>query len=344
MKTIVKIEIVILALVVLIGGGMILLSEGFLDWFRDPVIQERSAVPIATDAPTEAAAPEEAEDLPAETEAPAETIPQGSDPQASTERVLTAKKYFAYDVREGEYLTSLGDVNEKLYPASITKLLSVRVLLKYMDPAETVVVGDAMTLVQEDSSVADLKEGDSLTVEQLIAAMMLPSGNDAAQVAAVAAGRKLAKDETLSAADAVQVFVKEMNQEAKALGMKNSHFANPDGFHREDHYTTMADLVKLCEKVLADEVTLKYTSRASDAVILPDRTLEWKNTNMLLHPETQTYIPGTIGLKTGYTGEAGSCLISAFFREDRIWLIGVFGCPAYTEDRYLDTVAIYNSL
>ena len=341
MKTIVKIEIVILALVVLIGGGMVLLSEGFLDWFRDPVIQERSAAPVATDAPTEATVPEE---LPEETQGPAETAPQESEPQASTERVITAKKYFAYDVREGEYLTSLGDVNEKLYPASITKLLSVRVLLKLMDPAETVVVGDAMTLVQLDSSVANLKEGDSLTVEQLIAAMMLPSGNDAAQVAAVAAGRKVAGDESLPAVDAVQVFVKEMNKEAKALGMQNSHFANPDGFHHEDHYTTMADLITLCEKVLADEVTLKYTSRASDAVILPDRTLEWKNTNMLLHPETQTYIPNTIGLKTGYTGEAGSCLISAFFREDRIWLVGVFGCPAYTEDRYLDTVAIYSSL
>ena len=345
MKTIVKIEIVILVLVILVGGGMVLLSEGFLDWFRDPVIQERSATPVATDAPTEATVPEETEELPGETEAPAETEPQEIEGQTVAEpRIITATKFFAYDVREAEYLACLGDADEKLYPASITKLLSVRVLMKHMDPAETVVVGDALTLVQPDSSVADLKEGDSLTVEQLVAAMMLPSGNDAAQVAAVAAGRKLAGDETLSAAEAVQVFVKEMNREAKDLGMTNSHFANPDGFHHEDHYTTMADLIKLCEKVLADEVTLKYTSRASDAVVLSDRTLEWKNTNMLLHPETQAYIPSTIGLKTGYTGEAGSCLISAFFEEDRLLLIGVFGCPAYTEDRYLDTVEIYNSL
>ena len=335
MKTIVKIEIAILALVVLVGVGMVLMSEGFLDLFRDPVIQERSPVPIATDAPAEAIGPE----------TPVETLPQEDETQTLEEsRVITARDYFAYDVREGEYLSCQGDVTAKLYPASITKLLSVRVLLQHMDPTETVVVGDAMSLVKRDSSVADLAEGDILTVEQLIAAMMLPSGNDAAQVAAVAAGRKIAGNESLSAEDAVKIFVKEMNKEAKTLGMENSHFENPDGFHHENHYTTMADLTKLCEVVLADEITLKYTSRVSDSVILENRTIKWKNTNLLLDPKSKTYIPGTIGLKTGFTDKAGSCLISAFFEEDRILLIGVFGCPAYTEDRYLDTVAIYNSL
>ena len=67
-------------------------------------------------------------------------------------------------------------------------------------------------------------------------------------------------------------------------------------------------------------------------------------TNLLLDSSAEVYLPNTIGLKTGYTGMAGSCLLSAFFMEDRIWLIGVFGCPAFTEDRYLDTIAIYNSL
>ena len=340
MKTIVKIEIVLLVLVVLVGAGMVLLSEGFLEWFQEPVIQERSAAPIAAEEPAETLAPEDTlpEETQAGTEGQEETQPEGEP------RIITAKKYFAYDVREGEYLTSLGDVNEKLYPASITKLLTVHTLLKYMEPAETVVVGDAMTLVHPDSSIAGIKEGDSLTVEQLIAAMMLPSGNDAAQVAAVAAGRKIAENDALSAQDAMQAFVKKMNKEAEKLGMKNSHFENPDGFHHENHYTTMGDLVKLCEAVLANERILKHTSQASDAVTLTDRTLQWNNTNMLLQSQGKTYIPATIGLKTGYTDAAGSCLISAFFREDRIWLVGVFGCPAYTEDRYLDTVAIYNSL
>ena len=78
-------------------------------------------------------------------------------------------------------------------------------------------------------------------------------------------------------------------------------------------------------------------------IALQDRTENWKNTNALLHPQLETYIPATIGLKTGYTGDAGSCLLSAFFMEDRLLIIGVFGCPAYTEDRYLDTVELFNT-
>ena len=343
MKTIVKIEIALLVLVLLVGTGMVLVSEGVLDLFFDPVILEQTPEPIPTEE-MEVPAQEAAEESTDSQSHSAEE--EGTDAQAHSaeERNITATKYFAYDVREGEYLAIQGGGDDKLYPASITKLLTVHVLLSAMDPADKVNVGDAMSLVQEDSSLAGLKEGDTLTVEQLIAAMMLPSGNDAAQVAAAAAGRKLAGDSSLSASSAVQVFVKEMNAQAQALGMANSHFENPDGFHHENHYTTMNDLVILCKAVLANETVLKYTSMASDAVVLSDRTLEWDNTNYLLHSGEETYLSNTIGLKTGYTSAAGSCLVSAFFMEDRLLLIGVFGCPAYTEDRYLDTVAIYNSL
>lgn len=331
MKTIVKVEIVILALVVLIGAGMVLVSEGVLSLFYEPVVVEREVPPIPTDAPVETVAQETA-----------------SEEQAATQsqeisREITAAKYFAYDVRKDAYLAKLGDSAEKLYPASITKLLTSYVVLQHMDPEETVEVGDALNLVQPDSSLADLEEGDELTVGQLIAAMMLPSGNDAAQVAAVATGRKIAGS-NLPYDEAVEVFVGEMNRQAEVLGMVNSHFANPDGFHDDDHYTTMDDLVVLCKTVLASPVILSYTSQAEAAVELPDRTLEWENTNILLNSQEEVYHSNTIGLKTGYTSKAGSCLVSAFFMEDRILLIGVFGCPAFTDDRYLDTVAIYDSL
>ena len=68
----------------------------------------------------------------------------------------------------------MGNETEKLYPASITKLLTSYVVLQYLQPDEIIVAGDALELVPEDSSVANIKEGDKLTVEQLIAAMMLP--------------------------------------------------------------------------------------------------------------------------------------------------------------------------
>ena len=334
MKTIVKIEIAILILVVLVAAGMVMVSEGVLNLFFEPVVRVREAPAI----PTEAVA------LVAEETATEEAIPEATVPPDQAEpRELTATRYFAYDVREGKYLTKLGDTDEKLYPASITKLLTAHVVLQYMKPEDTVVVGDALTLVHEGSSTAGLAEGDSMSVEQLISAMMLPSGNDAAQVAAVEVGRVIGGKD-LDCEAAVSAFVAEMNKQAEALGMQNSHFENPDGWHHENHYTTMNDLVILSKKVLANPLILKYTSLTEDSVQMADRTLEWNNTNLLLYSEREAYVPSTIGLKTGYTDAAGGCLVSAFFEGDRLWIIGVFGCPAYTMDRYLDTVDIYNSL
>ena len=330
MKLIIKIEIVLLAVLVLAGAGLMLYAEGVFELFHEPEIADWEAMPVPAEAAAEPVVLPEA------------TLPAA--PEAKTvSRDITAKKYFAYDIREDAYLTKLGDGAEKLYPASITKLLTSYVVLQHMDPEETVKVGDALSLVQPDSSLAKLQAGDELTVSQLIAGMMLPSGNDAAQTIAVATGRKLGGS-NLPYDEAVDVFVEEMNRQAELLGMTGSHFVNPDGFHHNDHYTSMDDLVTLCKVIVADPVMMGYTSCLNETVEVQGRTLEWENTNILLHSEEDVYHANAIGMKTGYTGMAGNCLISAFFEEDRVILIGVFGCPAFTEDRYYDTVAIYDSL
>lgn len=331
MKLILKIEIILLVIVVLVGAGMVMAAEGVFELFHEPVIAQREATPLPTDAPLEPIV------LP-------ESVVQPETAEAQEiSRNITADNYFAYDIREDAYLAKMGDSEEKLYPASITKLLTSYVVLQHMDPEETVKVGDALNLVQPDSSVAKLQAGDELTVSQLIAGMLLPSGNDAAQTIAVAVGRKLGGS-NLPYYEAVDVFVAEMNRQAELLGMTNSHFANPDGFHDNDHYTTMDDLVVLCKTVLTDPVMLGYTSRVEESVEVQGRTLKWENTNILLHSEEDLYHANVIGMKTGYTRRAGNCLISAFFEQDRVILIGVFGCPGFTEDRYYDTVAIYESL
>lgn len=328
MKTIVKIEIVILALVALVAVGMTLWDEGVFGLLKEPVVMERTPEPI-----------------PQETLVQKETLPQQTPVEEEPAQLgnLSAKSWFAFDVRQGEYLQTQGDDHEKLYPASITKLLTCYTLLSCMDPEDTVTVGDALELVKEDSAVAGLQTGDVITVEQLVCAMMLPSGNDAAQVAAVAGGRAIG-GQNLSCQEAAALFVAQMNARAEELGMKDSHFANADGWHDENHYTSMNDLVILSQKVLTNPVMIKYTSMSSATVQLGDRELEWKNTNMLLHESLETYIPNTIGMKTGYTNAAGDCLVTAFFEMDRIVLVGVFGCPKLSEDRYLDTVQIYNSI
>lgn len=331
MKTLIKIEVIVLAIILLVGAALCLLSEGALMWIKDPIVIPRMAEPIPTD-------PAEPEVVLAEavfTEEAPQNLPHT--------REITAQRYFVYDVRTGQYLQQKGELDEKLYPASITKLMSVYVMLQYMDESDVVTVGDALTLVQPDSSLANLQAGDQLTVSQLVAAMMLPSGNDAAQTAAVATGRVIADNQNLTPAEASQVFVQQMNEQAQALGMTGTHFANADGFHDDNHYTTMEDLRILAEKILADPTIVGYTSRREETVNLLDGERTWKNTNYLLHPQMGSYIPGTIGLKTGYTSAAGSCLMSAFFVEDRLLIIGVFGAPAHTDDRYLDTVELFNT-
>lgn len=331
MKLIVKIEIIVLIIVVLVGAGTVMAAEGVFELLYEPVIAQREPAPLPTDAPTEPVSLPEAIALPEKAE------------EQAINRDITADNYFAYDIREDVYLAKQGDSAEKLYPASITKLLTSYVVLQHMDPEETVEVGDALNLVQPDSSVAKLQEGDELTVSQLIAGMLLPSGNDASQAIAVATGRKIGGS-NLPYYEAVDVFVEEMNRQAERLGMVNSHFANPDGFHDSDHYTTMDDLVVLCKAILADPVMMGYTSRIEETVEVQGRTLEWENTNILLHSGKDLYHANAMGMKTGYTSRAGNCLISAFFEQDRVILIGVFGCPGFTEDRYYDTVAIYESL
>lgn len=330
MKTIIKIEVVLLILLLIAAAGLTLVNMEILV-LSEPALVERTPTPIAQDEQPAAAA---SETVPATTAPPDQAEP----PQ------VAATRYFAYDVRTEEYLRLQGDAQEKLYPASITKLLTSYVVLQYMDPEETVIVGDAMALVDPDSSVADLQEGDELTVEQLIAGMMMPSGNDAAQVAAVETGRAIAGDSSLDAVSARDVFVEEMNRQAQLLGMENSHFVSPDGWHDDEHYTTMEDLITLSKVVLNNQTMLKYTSLATQTVVLNGREVEWENTNFLLYQDKGVYVPSTIGLKTGYTSNAGGCLVSAFFETDRIILIGVFGGPGFTMDRYEDTAAIYNSL
>ncbi|MBR4863000.1 MAG: D-alanyl-D-alanine carboxypeptidase [Oscillospiraceae bacterium] len=284
----------------------------------------------------------EAEALPPETtEQTADTAPTSHAGWLtfSADRELTASQYFVYDPEKG-FVNASGETGEKVYPASITKLFTAYVAGQCLRKDMLVTVGDALDMVYPGSSVAELQRGDSLTVSQLIEAMMLPSGNDAAYVLAVEAGRAMG-GENLSVADAVNTFVTEMNRQAKALGMLNTHFANPDGIHQADHYSSFDDLALLGALSVQDPVLLEYTGMANDRVNLQSGSVTWKNTNALIDPQSPYYCPHAIGLKTGQTPSAGSCLLSAFTYEGRTLIIGVFGCPE-AEDRFADTLQLFN--
>ena len=280
----------------------------------------------ATEPPTEAAtvppttAPEPTD---APTEPPTTASPETTPVQVQP--VTPAQYSFVYDCGTGATLYQHGDLDARIYPASITKLFTARIVLAHMSQDAELTVGDELDSVAADASRMYLKKGDTLTVKDLLLGMLLPSGNDAAYTLAVGTGRVLAEDPSLSAADAVQVFVDEMNREAQAVGLTATHFAVPDGYHNDDHYTTPRDVLTLAKLTVENAAIMNICKiRATTVTTKEGRKLYCKNANPLLDQSSEYYCPQAVGLKTGFTKKAGMCLLAVFQENDRYMIIGVF--------------------
>ena len=257
-------------------------------------------------------------------------------------RELTAKQAFVYDCQKEEFTFLKGEQTDKVYPASITKLFTAYVALQYLDADEVLTAEDALDLVGAGSSVAEIQAGDQLTVKMLVQAMLLPSGNDAAYILAVHVGRLLQQDDTMGAWYAVDIFLEEMNRQAKSLGMTGTHFTNPDGYHDENHYTNFSDMALIGKLAMENKIIMSYANIPLETVTFENGTTKlWENTNALVNPASKYYCPIATGLKTGQTPSAGSCLLSSFDQDGQKYIIGVFGCPEI-EDRFADTLQLLN--
>lgn len=234
------------------------------------------------------------------------------------------------------------DSSEKrIAPASITKLLTAAVVMKYMDPDDVVTVGTEQYFVNEDSSVCFLSIGNRLTVRDLLTGMLLSSGNDAAYTAAVSAARDANPDKELSDDEAVTAFCGMMNELAGEIGMTGSHFSDPDGWDEDDHYVTAADLVKLSAYVLRDPVIREIVGTHQKYVeFVSGENITWTNTNSLLDPDSSFYCDACIGLKTGTTDNAGCCLAAAFTKNEKTYITVVSGC-AESDERYELTLKLF---
>lgn len=290
--------------------------------------QTETVPPVETDPPTEPPEP---------------TVPPVTETMDPAELGLTAAKAFAYDLDNNWLLYAGGDPDGKLKPASLTKLLTAYTAEQFMDLQMEVTVGEEIWWIDPYSSVAQLQVGHRLTVEMLLYGLMLPSGNDAAYALAVAGGRVLAEDPELDRREALSLFMNEMNEQARLLGMTGSQFKNPDGIDEDGHYTTVKDLIILTKAVLNSEVIMDAACTAEkEVLLLSGETLTWKNSNYLIQEEKEYYTPNAIGLKTGSTELAGKCLISLFRQEDGSYLaIGVLGSIGDNE-RYDDTLILYH--
>jgi serine-type D-Ala-D-Ala carboxypeptidase (penicillin-binding protein 5/6) len=201
--------------------------------------------------------------------------------------------------------------------ASTTKVMTATVVLgtSHLDLDRKVTIKQAYRdyVVRKGASTADLKKGDKLTVRQLLYAMMLPSGCDAAMALADTFG----KGSTVSAR--TKSFIGQMNAKAKSLGLTHTKYDSFDGISAAgNNYTTPRESAKLARKALSYS-TLRTVVKSQKTVqkATNGRTYTWYNTNKLLGS-----YKGTIGVKTGTGTAAGPCLVFAVTRGDRT-VIGV---------------------
>ena len=188
---------------------------------------------------------------------------------------------------------------EQLPMASTTKIMTTLLCLESGDLDTPFRVDD--NAIQVEGSSMGLVKGDIVTKRALCYGMMLPSGNDAAGATAV----KLA--------GSYEAFAEQMNQRAEQIGLQHTHFVTPSGLHDEQHYSTAYDMALLTAVALQNadfrEICGQTTAKVSFGNPPYERWL--KNTNKLL-----TQCEGVIGVKTGFTDEAGRCLVSACTRND----------------------------
>ena len=317
-------------------AAMVLIFAGSRLFQPGQALEPEETVPPVTE--TQAAT--EATAAPEPTEAP--PTPAELACQEAGEKIA-AGHVFVYDTAQRNMLYSSAPSTEALYPASITKLFSAYVALQVLDPDTVITAGKELGLLQPGSSTAFIAYGSKLTAEMLVEAMLLPSGNDAAYVLAATAGRQIAQEPDLSAKKAVAVFIDEMNRVAKEVGLANSHFVNPDGYHAQDHYSCPGDLATIGELALGNEIIAKYMATQQDSVTFASgEHITWYNTNRLLNPESAWYCASAVGMKTGYTQEAGYCLLAAFEAEQGHILVGIFDGENKLS-RYTDAVTLFQA-
>lgn len=217
---------------------------------------------------------------------------------------LSAAAAILVDADSGRVLYEK-NAHEKRLIASITKLMTALVAVESTpNLAQEVTVERADTLTEGSSMY--LRIGEKITRETLIYGLLLSSGNDAA----LAIARSCAGD--------VDTFVDWMNQRAQSLGMKNSHFANPNGLNDDAHYSTAADMAKLAIEVMKNETLAKIVGTKS--ITLGTRT--FANHNKLLWQ-----YDGCIGMKTGYTEKAGRTLVSCARRDGQLLISVTLSAP-----------------
>jgi D-alanyl-D-alanine carboxypeptidase (penicillin-binding protein 5/6) len=229
---------------------------------------------------------------------------------------LSALSFVVYDVASGQVVVS-NNPDQRLMPASTTKMMTALVALDEYSPDEVITLSRATEAI---GHAVDFKPDEQLIAIDIIKAMMINSGNDAAVA--------LADHHPLG----YQSFVMKMNQRATSLGLKNTHFSNVSGVEADDHYSTASDLAVIAD-ALMENITLREivgTKMTKVKTIDSKITHSLENLNQLLWD-----VSGVIGVKTGWTEMAGDCLVTYVSRDHDIITVVLKSSNRFEDSRKL---------
>ncbi len=196
---------------------------------------------------------------------------------------------------------------KRVRPASLTKIMTAILAIQRADMNQYVKITKAMLKVQP--TIAGYKEGDAVLMADLVRAAIIKSDNDAAKAIAISVGGGDEKN-----------FIAMMNEKAKQLGMKYTHFTNPCGFDTKDHYSSPSDLLILAEYAIKSPMFNRISNRNS-YIYHVIRNGEYKKFEANTHNHLLNKYQYAVGVKTGYTSKAGACLIARAKKDGQDCLI-----------------------
>ncbi|MBR4546036.1 MAG: D-alanyl-D-alanine carboxypeptidase [Oscillibacter sp.] len=257
---------------------------------------------------------------------------------------ILAQGALLVDLKTGKMVYGKNE-HAELFPASLTKVMTALLTLEAIDTGrltfqQEVTAGSVVKTLPADGSTVGLKEGEVMTVRNLLDCLLIPSANEAACVLAVAV------------AGSVDAFVDAMNKKADELGCRNTHFVNPHGLHDPGHYTSPWDMY------LITKAAMKYPTFMvicdTDRVVVPATNMSKErallNTNYLICnrriPDYKN--PEVHGVKTGSTSQSGHCLVATAQRNNKHFLSVVMGAERVQEGKktiirsFSETTRLFN--
>ena len=229
--------------------------------------------------------------------------------------------------------------NNKMYPASTTKILTAILVLENCDLDEMAEVTSlALNAVPATYTTCNIRVGEKFTVKDLLYTMLIRSANDAANVLAI------------HVSGSITEFSELMNKKAKAIGCTDSHFTNPSGIHDEELYTSARDLALIADYAMNNEtfrkivMTPTYTLPAT--AICPNSDRTFVISNSLVNPNDKNYYyEYATGIKTGYTNASKDCVVASAKKDGIEFIVVVLGSDKTSNglrQKYLDCKTLFN--